>query len=338
MSEQLRQFIIEVTGASFTEKVDVIQSIWNGYGEISRYIVKTDNLRHVIIKHVRLPDQEINPKNNHPRGWNTELSHQRKIKSYEVETAWYQKFSSRCDDTCRVPKCYGLKVSGNECFMVLEDLDDHGFPDRKTSASLNDMRACLKWLANFHARFLSFNSSSDNSFDGLWQSGGYWHLATRPDEFAALKGGPLKSAADKIDQLLEHCPYRTLLYGDAKLANFCFSIDGHKVAALDFQYVGAGCGMKDVVYFIGSCLDEQGCEERAEKLLDYYFECLKRAIDLSNINIQFEEVEAAWRPLFAVAWADFHRFLKGWSPDHWKLHGYSERMTNQVLLELGFLE
>jgi hypothetical protein len=36
-----------------------------------------------------------------------------------------------------------------------------------------------------------------------------------------------------------------------------------------------------------------------------------------------------------VAWADFHRFLKGWSPDHWKLSDYSERVTREVI---AFLE
>ena len=40
-----------------------------------------------------------------------------------------------------------------------------------------------------------------------------------------------------------------------------------------------------------------------------------------------DELEADWRPLYRVAWADFHRFMKGWSPGHWKLSDYSERVT-----------
>jgi hypothetical protein len=35
-----------------------------------------------VIKYVKLPDQGL-----HPRGWNTDRSHQRKIRSYQVETA-----------------------------------------------------------------------------------------------------------------------------------------------------------------------------------------------------------------------------------------------------------
>jgi hypothetical protein len=39
--------------------------------------------------------------------------------------------------------------------------------------------------------------------------------------------------------------------------------------------------------------------------------------------------------MYAVAWTDFYRFLQGWSPGHWKIHGYSERLANAVLDRLG---
>jgi len=37
------------------------------------------------------------------------------------------------------------------------------------------------------------------------------------------------------------------------------------------------------------------------------------------------------RGLFPLAWTDFHRFLKGWSPGYWKINSYSERMAREVL-------
>ena len=52
-----------------------------------------------------------------------------------------------------------------------------------------------------------------------------------------------------------------------------------QVAAVDFQYVGGGCGIKDVAYFIGSCLYEEDCERYEEGLLDWYFSQLKEALD-----------------------------------------------------------
>jgi len=46
-------------------------------------------------------------------------------------------------------------------------------------------------------------------------------------------------------------------------------------------------------------------------------------------------LEADWRPLYRLAWADFHRFMKGWSPGHWKLSDYSERVTREVIESLS---
>lgn len=101
------------------------------------------------------------------------------------------------------------------------------------------------------------------------------------------------------------------------------------MAAVDFQYVGGGCGMKDVAYFIGSCLKEAECARREAQILDTYFGHLHRALGSRN-----EALEIEWRSLYRVAWADFHRFLKGWSPGHWKINSYSERITREVINQL----
>ncbi|MDF3128358.1 phosphotransferase [Kiritimatiellaeota bacterium B1221] len=119
----------------------------------------------------------------------------------------------------------------------------------------------------------------------------------------------LKAGASAIDHALRTARYQTFVHGDAKLINFCFSADG-RVAAVDFQYVGGGCGMLDVAYFLGSCLDERDCETYEKPLLDFYFGHLLYQVAAEDI----EELESEWRGLYAYAWADFHRFLKGWSP------------------------
>ena len=121
------------------------------------------------------------------------------------------------------------------------------------------------------------------------------------------------------------------MHGDAKLANFCFSEDGSKVAAVDFQYVGGGCGMKDVAYFISSCLDEDDSERMEQALLDRYFERLQAALASVGSDVDFEALHKDWRALYPVAWTDFYRFLQGWSPGHWKIHRYSERLAREVL-------
>jgi hypothetical protein len=87
--------------------------------------------------------------------------------------------------------------------------------------------------------------------------------------------------------------------------------------------------MKDVAYFIGSCLDERECERLEGQILDSYFAHLHAALEQPNAALEKE-----WRSLYRVAWADFHRFLKGWSPSHWKINSYSERITAEVIKSL----
>ena len=177
-------------------------------------------------------------------------------------------------------------------------------------------------MAQFHACYLNIEPKE------LWKIGTYWHLDTRPEEWEAMQDLELKKAAALIDEKLNNCVHKTLVHGDAKLANFCFSNQG-EVAGLDFQYVGGGCGIKDVAYFIGSCLNESDCERLESKILDSYFDSLQNALKQENKALEIE-----WRGLYKIAWADFHRFLKGWSPNHWKINSYSERICKEVIQDL----
>lgn len=323
MDSHLRNILLKATGADDLYKVETIQSLWSGYGSLGRFGLIGAEFNSVVVKHVQLPQRS-----EHPRGWNTDLSHQRKLRSYQVETEWYERWGKRCGDDCRIPYSLALEQHNDEFLMVLEDLDGSGYPVRKEAVGKNEIQACLTWLAHFHATFMQEKP------EGLWRTGTYWHLETRPDELKAMEKGELKQAASMLDKALSDAPFQTFVHGDAKLANFCFSQDGNSVAAVDFQYVGGGCGMKDVAYFISSCFDEHECERLEASLLDTYFAALKNALALHRPDINASEVEAAWRPLYAVAWTDFYRFLKGWSPDHWKIHRYSERLAHEVVTKL----
>jgi len=141
----------------------------------------------------------------------------------------------------------------------------------------------------------------------------------------------LKSAAHNIDKTLNSARYQTFIHGDAKLANFCFSNDDSSVAAVDFQYIGGGCGIKDIAYFLGSCLDDEQCSSCIPELLDIYFNYLKQAINMRHSNIDIDALETEWRNLFAIAWTDFYRFLDGWMPGHWKINRYTQKLAADVL-------
>lgn len=297
--------------------VEVIQSLWGGYGELVRLMFKDIS---IIVKHIKLPKPS-----EHPRGWNTDFSHQRKLHSYQVEVNWYENFSKTIDENCRIPK--GLKCfqDEEEFLIVMEDLATAGFENTTSFASKESLKACLSWLANFHAKYMNTQS------DLLWEVGTYWHLDTRPDELEVLDDYELKSFAKKIDGVLKNTKYQTIVHGDAKLANFCFSSDGRSCAAVDFQYIGHGCGMKDVAYFISSAVSPDECKQMQTWLLDTYFEALNDALKHYQPKLDSNEIEEEWRKMFTIAWADFQRFVKGWSPSHFKINSYTEEITAKAL-------
>jgi hypothetical protein len=316
-------WIAEVTGASSARFGARIQTLWSGYGQVCRIELVGAAVDTVVLKWVAPPKSA-----QHPRGWSSDISHQRKLRSYGVELAFWREVASRCDERCRVPRCYGARRTDEDLQFVLEDLDASGFPERRRSLTATQIEPCLRWLAAFHATFMG------ETRDDLWPVGTYWHLETRPDELAAIDDPALRSAATKLDAQLARASAQTVVHGDAKVANFCFAPNGQAVAAVDFQYVGGGPGIKDVAYLFSSCFDGDACERHASRCLDVYFACLRQELEQRRPDVNAEAVEREWRELYPVAWADFVRFLAGWAPEHTKLHHYSERML-ALAIDIG---
>lgn len=340
-------FIKRQLNATFVERVESIQSLWSGYGDIARYRVYLNDTSYqtVILKHVSLPETVI-----HPRGWQSDHAHQRKVRSYDVEVAWYRDWVGLCNEHCRVATCHGVLSSpqedstvregdfsskeANQQFILLEDLDASGYGKRHGRLTASECLPCLSWLAAFHGLFLQ-HFPIEQGPASLWQRGSYWHLATRQDEWHAMVDSELKRCAKQIDSRLDQAQYKTLVHGDAKVANFCFSDDGRDVAAVDFQYVGAGIGVQDVAYFLGSVLSEEELEGDLPYLLEHYFAELGQAIVAKGESQALATaVIEEWQGLFAMAWADFHRFILGWSPTHPKNTPFSQQLTEQALRQL----
>ncbi len=296
MNDDELQWIATMTGATRARAGERVQSLWSGYGEIVRVRLDGAASDSVIVKSVKPPARA--------RGKHDDPSHARKCRSYDVEMAWYRSFAARCDASCRVPAFIGGRVANGAWLVVLEDLDLAGFAERRRRATGAELDVCLAWLAAFHARFLGAAPA------GLWKTGTYWHLATRLDELAATGDAALQAEAPLLDRQLEAATFQTLVHGDAKLANFCFARGGHGVAAVDFQYVGGGCGMKDVAYLLHGEPASAAIEQRH---LDTYFKHLRDAVRALHPPVDVAALETEWRALYAVAGADFARFLRGWS-------------------------
>lgn len=301
-------------------KLQRVQKLWSGYGEIARYSLPASNGT-CIAKNISLGANTP----EHPRGWNTDFSHQRKLASYYNEQRFYSHLSTFCGKACRVPNVKGSGANERAIWLVLEDLDLAGFDHRYSFGNIEIAKQCLRWLAHFHASFIAKDISV------VWPIGSYWFLATRPDEWEKMPPSDLKDAAKLIDARLNNAQYQTLLHGDAKLANFCFTLDCADAAAVDFQYTGRGCGVKDITYFLGSCFNSQQLDMYAKALIDQYFSILTQSLAGSLEPNEIKGLENEWRALIPFAWADFERFLTGWSPSHKKLHGYSQVQTRLAL-------
>lgn len=289
-----QSWVLAQTDSRKIGQVDTVQTLWGGYGELLRVYLEGGRSQSVILKVVAPP---MNAAKN--------ISDIRKRRSYEVEACWYAQHSLRCDKFCRVAQCLGNHTAGDKRFLLLEDLRDAGFypvgePSREQIAS------GLSWLAHFHALFLRTH------LDGLWEQGCYWHLDTRQEEWTQMSDGALKRHAQDIDERLKKARFQTVVHGDAKHPNFCWHSDG-RVAAVDFQYVGRGCGIRDTALFLSRCVPDEARPKAMEFWLEDYYEKLRSALERSQTRTDPEAVVTEWRELFSVAWTDYARFRHGWA-------------------------
>lgn len=312
----LERKLQRVLGADVARLDERLQSLWGGYGELWRAERSPGNT--IIVKHVQPPRED------------SSIGHRRKLRSYDVEHAFYRQYAARCATApaSRVPQLIAAHVEKGSWLFVLEDLDAVGFAARRAYASPQDVTKVLTWLARFHARFLG------QAPDQLWKVGTYWHLATRPDELRLMRHAPLRHAAPRIDSVLSNARFRTLVHGDAKLENACFTQMGDgpdEIAFVDFQYVGGGVGVKDVAYFLNGCLSPGECATLVPSYLDEYFLALRTALGAFGHASVASELEQEWRELFPLAWVDFYRFLLGWAPGQFDEDPFSEQLTRDVV-------
>lgn len=323
MNPTLEAKIIQNTGASTVIKIEKVQSLWSDFGVLERVYLSGFKQDSIVIKRIK-PPTEL----NHPRGWNSDVSAQRKLKSYEIERHWYEEYVNQLPPQIKTPNFLFYFESDDERVLGLEDLNVIGL-SAKYSYRDQCFRHCLEWLANFHAFHIN------DTGNGLWEVGTYWHLDTRKDEWEAMQSGELKNAASQIDFYLKSCNYQTLVHGDAKPANFCFSPDLKKVAAVDFQYVGKGCGIKDVIYLMSSALIENELFRQDEIIINEYFIFLEKALQqFSKNDIDFDALKKEWMTCYTIAWSDFDRFLKGWNSSNRRVNDYMAFQTKEALRKL----
>ena len=71
-------------------KQERIQSLWSGYGELVRCYLQNCPAP-VVVKKIQIPSIQSSHKAE-------VFSHERKLKSYQVELFWYQNYANRCNE------------------------------------------------------------------------------------------------------------------------------------------------------------------------------------------------------------------------------------------------
>jgi Ecdysteroid kinase-like family len=288
------------------ERCSKMTTLWAGYGAVYNLLVKENGkkfTRSLILKDVKPPKD-------------SGVSHDRKIKSYQVETAFYQQLATplKQEKGLAIAACYLAEhnLDGNtgtgSTHLILSDLRED-YPNQHRPMDLAHAKAALSWLATLHASHWQRHVPKE-----LWRQGCFWQLDTRLEELEAMEPEwrDLQRAAHKISEELADEKFQTLVHGDFKGANILFSSvgeSGPRAAAYDFQYCGGGDAMKDVAYLFCSALESKTLQQHEEELLEYYHQELckqltEQAAEAYTLEIMKERLN--------LAICDFVRFMAGW--------------------------
>lgn len=298
-------------GREMTAEATALATLWAGYGSVLKVRVDVegeDEPRRLVLKRIAPPPGDG-------------ASHRRKLRSYEVEAAFYR---SDAPDYLRskgaaVPACVAVDGdvnNGGGMEILLTDLTHESFPNRLRGGQRADIDAALTLLAKMHAAYFEKPLPP-----GLWEQACYWHLETRPDELRSMSDTRLQAAAAALDRRLRVSRGATLLHGDSKADNI---LTGDGLAALyDLQYTGAGLGARDVAYLLVSSCDARTLDRDETSLLDTYYDALLR----SGVSPSF--TRQALQDDFDVAVADYQRFMDGWGD--WGNARWARTRTQEVL-------
>ena len=347
-------------------KEQCIAQLWAGYGTIHSFVISFDDgtTLPLVIKRVNPPQDD------------SSISHQRKLKSYTIEANFYNQIAPQLENRqCIVPIPYSIRNKdspANSFQFILSDLSTN-YSSSYSSLDRKDTLSALSWLAKFHSAFYQHpiitscgTCSSDNDIHDddegsnvqiVWSSGGYWHLKTRLDELESVdasKGNKFSCFHPNNSQLAFMIDDRmnessntsfTLVHGDYKKDNILFSNDGRnnssECAVVDFQYCGAGYGMKDVVMLIVSSVSRSTLHEMGEEslLTFYHQEFIKfreqKSDNDGNSSIADDGVLnlGAMRKQYELSLLDYVRFMSGWG--FWGSNvDYAEEKTWSLLKEI----
>jgi hypothetical protein len=367
-------------------------SLWAGFGSIYSINLKTAAPVGSPNHEIRLIYKFIQPPST-STGDNDDIGTQRKLKSYMVEKEFYQNISPQIlqNSSISLPECFYCSHHPSQnnltIGILMNNLNDQ-YPISLSNVSFYQSLCVLDWIAKFHSHHFE-QSSQWESYERngmVWSEGCYWRLDTRYSEYQSIpkKYKKLKLIATPIATILRegidpsiHPPhqYRTIIHGDYKAANILFreinssslSPPQYRCVCYDFQYLGIGFGVRDLVKLFVSSMDLSSFpaaasahgapssrrhrssnsllewKEMERTFLEHYRDRLIESVqeNLSKGGIYSQDLVSPVENIYPfsvlkfhyeIALMDYMRFMAGWGL--WGNTEYAEQRTNEIIQEL----
>lgn len=236
------------------------------------------------------------------------------VRTYEVETRFYQQLRHRVDIAAPHPYLAQIDMESHDFVILMNDLAPAEQGDQMAGCTPDQAALAMEEAAKLHApvwgdtslaRMDWLNRSSPDTVDGhrqlmemVWP--GFqerYEGRLEPEVLAA--GGTL---IEHLDRYLGYRPEpHTAMHGDFRLDNMLFdpSPGGVPLTTVDWQTVSYGSGVADVAYFLGTGLPPALRAEVERDLVKEYHSTL-RAGGVRDLSF-----EACWDQYRRFAFAGF---------------------------------
>jgi phosphotransferase family enzyme len=206
---------------------------------------------------------------------------------YAAEAGFYRELAPRLD--VRTPRCWYVAITDDRTSftLLLDDVAPATPGVQAESCSIAQARASIANLVGLHAPLwndpqlhdLDFLMRPDPSRTELLGQALASATAGFIERYEAQLGDgaaeTLREAARRIGawQMARLEPF-AVIHGDYRLDNLLFAPSGGDVVAVDWQTAGIGPPLRDVAYFLGTCLDPDPRRKHEQELVAGYHAAL----------------------------------------------------------------
>ncbi len=212
------------------------------------------------------------------------------VRTYEVETRFYQQLRDRVDIAAPVPYYAHIDMDTHEFAIMMNDLAPAEQGDQMAGCTPDEAALAMEEAAKLHAPVWGDTSLAGMAWlnrhspetaagyqqmlDVLWP-GFQERYEGRVDPEVIVAGDAL------VERLADHLSYRpeplTAVHGDFRLDNMLFDPrpGGVPLTTVDWQTVSYGPGVTDISYFLGTGLTPELRADVEEDLVKEYHATLR---------------------------------------------------------------